>query len=76
MNQNLETSVGTVEMDGQTWPTYSRSVYEIRVQGYIETADLVSPERLQAQLQAVLNAYGVEAKVTELVIVDRGIKGA
>lgn len=68
-HKDLGEPVGTTAAHGRTWPMYERSAFQVEVEGQIAGLGRVHAERLLADLQQMLNPYGVTVKLTDVTVV-------
>lgn len=61
---------GTTEAHGRTWPLYQREAFSVEVVGSIDASDFDSAELLQRELHVLLNHYGVEVRVTPVLVLE------
>jgi hypothetical protein len=59
---------GTTTAHGRTWPMFERPAFTVDVVGSIDRDSVESAETLAIELRAVLDRYGVEVKVTPVIV--------
>lgn len=58
---------GTMYLHEREWPLYDQPAFEVRVSGYIDEDKLTDGEQLQAQLQQLLEPYGLTVELAPVM---------